>query len=176
MIFAVVCVAVSGALHMLAGGGAVRLSLLVAAMALLAAGAYALGGRPRGLGVILGAGFTSQYGLHHLFSWGNAESITHAMHSEHSTGFGMFFVHAAAALASCLWLSRGESSLASLLELVTFLASTSLARLLPRLLVLLVPYERTAAPAVADLSEPPVTTLLAASVTRRGPPLSFSVL
>ncbi|GII94845.1 hypothetical protein [Sinosporangium siamense] len=169
---------VSAGLHVLAGGPVMRLSTLVVAAALVAVGAYALAGQPRGLGVLLGASFAVQYGLHLLFVAGTPadEIAPQVIHDGHTSGFGMFFVHVVAALASGWWLERGESALASFLDLATLLATAYLARLWPRLLILLLPYEPVTAPAPADSTPRPVTALLAATVTRRGPPLSFSVL
>lgn len=69
-VFAAVCVLVSAALHGFAGGEPVRPGTLLGAMALAWTGAFLLGGRQRGMDVLLGACFATQYGMHHMFSAG----------------------------------------------------------------------------------------------------------
>ncbi len=66
-VFAALCVTVSLVLHLLAGGARVPGELTAVATVLTAAGAFALAGRRRGRGTLLGASFVAQYGMHHLF-------------------------------------------------------------------------------------------------------------
>ncbi|NBE95485.1 MFS transporter [Nonomuraea sp. KC401] len=172
--FAAVCVLVSAALHVLAGGTVVRLGSLCVALAAAWAGAYLLGGRRRGVSVLLGACFAAQYGMHHLFGATLPDLPSVGGHA-HGGGLGMLAVHAAAAFGSAWWLARGEAALATLLRL----AVTSVGRFWATLLVL--------AGAPIEISRPGRTTgwdgpaappraPFMAAVSRRGPPLVLSVL
>ncbi|MCG5213016.1 hypothetical protein [Streptosporangium sp. KLBMP 9127] len=175
VVFAVACVAVSATLHGLAGGGRVQLGVLMGATALTWAGAFALGARQRGRGALLVACFTSQYGMHHLFSAGavpEPSSLAGHLSHQHGGGLGMLLVHGLAAVGSAWWLERGESALASLLHL----AVTLMHRLIVRLLAPLIVTERPV-PIIRRTDAAPLTsTLLAAVVSRRGPPALPSVL
>ncbi|MEV4572499.1 hypothetical protein AB0K16_04510 [Nonomuraea jabiensis] len=113
-VFAAVCVLVSAALHGLAGGDPVRAGTLLGALALAWTGAFVLGGRQRGMEVLLAACFAAQYGMHLLFGAGRADVPPP---HEHASGVGMFLVHATTAVISAWWLARGESALAALLHL-----------------------------------------------------------
>ncbi|SEH01808.1 hypothetical protein SAMN05444920_12259 [Nonomuraea solani] len=165
---------VSAALHVLAGGTVVHLGRMAVALAVAWAGAYLLGGRPRGMNVLLGACFAAEYGMHHLFG-GTLPSVMAQNPHGHAgglgIGLGMLLVHAVAAVGSAWWLSRGESGLAMLLHL----AVAVLAGFWVALLVV------AGVPAVARHAvawAAPVwrrRSPFAACVSRRGPPLSFSV-
>ncbi len=171
-----VCVLVSAALHVLAGGVAVRPSALAGAVALTWAGAFLLGRRQRGMGVLLAACFAAQYGMHHLFTAG-AETPPPASldHAHGGSGLAMLLVHVAVAAMSSWWLERGDTTLATILRL----AVTSLGVLWAGLLIL------AGAPVESRLPRRPQVEhgidrlrrlLLGAGVRRRGPPTSVSVL
>lgn len=170
-VFAAACVPLSSVLHVLAGGGAIRPGFLAGATAMTWAGAYLLGARRRGLPALLGAAFGAQYGMHHLFTAGAEAPPPVLAGHDHSSGLGMLLVHVALALMSAWWLERGESALASMVHL-------AVASLWAGLIVL------AAAPVEPRLpGRPPVAGtvdrlrrfLLAAGVSRRGPPLIVSV-
>ncbi|MBB2911223.1 hypothetical protein FHS43_002488 [Streptosporangium becharense] len=170
-VFAVACVTASLAMHVLAGGSPVGPDVLVPAALPVTAGAFLLARRRRGFGMLLGAGFVTQYGLHLWFSAGAepppAQGHPHA--GGLSAGLFMLLVHAATALLSAYWLERGESGLALLLRLLVASILTVLLWRLP------VTARRTAVPARCE-RVPLVTRLLAATVSRRGPPVPFSVV
>ncbi|MGJ6960611.1 hypothetical protein ACSDR0_01795 [Streptosporangium sp. G11] len=170
-VFAVVCVTVSLAMHVLAGGSPVGPGALVWAVLPTAAGAFVLARRQRGFGMLLGAGFAAQYGMHLWFTSGAVPPSTGHEHGagDLSTGLFMLLVHAVTALLSAHWLERGECGLAALLFL---LFATVLTLLRWRAPVAC----RVAPPAAPDDRVPPTTRLLAAAVSRRGPPaLSHAV-
>ncbi|WP_431930083.1 hypothetical protein [Nonomuraea jabiensis] len=172
-VFAAVCVLVSAALHVFAGGEPVRPDILLAASAAAWAGAYLLGGGQRGIGALLAACFAAQYGMHHLFGAGAAASVQPG--HEHGTGVGMFLVHAMTALISAWWLERGESALAVLLQL----AVTTVRRWWRVLSVLAGgPAEAgTRAPSPSrDEHVPFPRSRFAAAISRRGPPARFSLV
>ncbi|WP_327583952.1 hypothetical protein OHA25_50410 [Nonomuraea sp. NBC_00507] len=169
-VFAAVCVLVSAALHGFAGGEPVRPGTLLGAMALAWTGAFLLGGRQRGMDVLLGACFATQYGMHHMFSAG-APVPPH----EHGTGLGMLLVHAMTALLSAWWLERGESALAVLLHL----AIASIGRWWCALLVLaagLIEGGLHGRRPPRDGHVPFPQSLFAAAISRRGPPARFSLV
>ncbi|MEU6718046.1 hypothetical protein ABZ897_41815 [Nonomuraea sp. NPDC046802] len=172
-VFAAVCVLVSAALHGFAGGDPVRPDILLGASVLAWAGAYLLGGNQRGIGALLAACFAAQYGMHQLFSAGTATSVP-ADH-EHDTGVGMFLVHAMTALISAWWLERGESTLAALLHL-----TVTTVRRWWRVLSILVggPAEAgTHGPRPSwDEHVPFPRSRFAAALSRRGPPVRFSLI
>ncbi|WP_371783704.1 hypothetical protein [Streptosporangium subroseum] len=170
-VFAVVCVTASMAMHVLAQGAPVAPGVLAGAMPPVAVGAFFLARRQRGFGALMGASFATQYGLHLWFSAGMAPpQLEHPHGGGLSVGLFMLLVHVATGLLSAYWLERGESGLAILLRL-----------LVASVLTLLV----WRAPAIAHPVAPPargddrvsfVTRLLAAAVSRRGPPGAFSVI
>ncbi|TDD18705.1 hypothetical protein [Nonomuraea diastatica] len=174
-VFAVACVLVSAAVHVLAGGAAVRPGALVLALVLTWAGAYAIGARQRGVGVLLGACFAAEYGMHRLFTVGAEAAPDPLTHAHGDSGVGMFLVHVAVALLSSWWLERGETALAA----IAHLAATSLSMLWAGLLLLLavspvtpnLPGRLRAGHAPDRLRR----LLLASSLRRRGPPLFVSV-
>ncbi|MGI5291958.1 hypothetical protein ACQEVF_52810 [Nonomuraea polychroma] len=168
-VFAAVCVLVSAALHGFAGGEPVRPGTLLGALALAWTGAFLLGGRQRGMGVLLGACFATQYGMHHLFSAG-APVPPH----EHGTGLGMLLVHVMTALLSAWWLERGESALAVLLHL----AFASIGRWCALLVLAAGPIEaglHGRRPSY-DGRVPFPQSLFAAAISRRGPPARFPLI
>ncbi len=169
-VFAAVCVLVSAALHAFAGGEPVRPGTSLGALALAWTGAFLLGGRQRGMDALLGACFATQYGMHHLFSVG-APVPAH----EHGTGLGMLLVHAMTALLSAWWLERGESALATLLHL----AVASIGRWWSALLILaggLVEVDLHGRRPSWDGRVPFPQALVAAVISRRGPPSRFSLI
>jgi hypothetical protein len=108
LVFATLCIAVTGGGHVLAGG---RLPphLALTGVAFAFALAYALNARERGLAVILPATATSQILLHELFS--RAAPIP-AIPAEHNhSGPNMVLIHLVVALLTGWWLHRGESAL-----------------------------------------------------------------
>jgi len=189
-VFAVVCVAVSLAVHVLAGGAVVRPGVLGATVALTAVGAYLLAGRQRGFAGLLVACFGAQYGMHRVFSLAVAEPTPYDIGAStppgafampghpHGGGFwldvAMLLLHTLTAVVSAWWLEREEAALATLLHLLAASVLGLWARLAP-----------SPAPPVAvpDCARPPVpertgtalARLLAVTVSRRGPPAGGSV-
>lgn len=170
-VFAVVCVLVSAAVHVLAGGSAVRPGALVVAAAATWAGAFALGSRQRGLGVLLTACFAAQYGMHQLFTAAAGPAPVQLTHAHGDSGLGMFLAHVAIAAMSAWWLERGESALATVVHLTLGSLWAALA-LLPD-----APVEPrvTRRPRPHHESGRPRGLLLASGVRRRGPPIPISV-
>ncbi|MBG0830041.1 hypothetical protein HS041_19935 [Planomonospora sp. ID67723] len=170
--FAVVCVLMSLGMHVLAGGAAVDPAVLAAAVTPVGAGAFVLARRQQGLGVLLTAAFATQYGLHHVFSAAAAAAqppVPAHGHGGLAADVAMLLAHAVTALLSAYWLERGESALATLLRL-----------LVASVLILLV----WRAPAAGHVTRPIteqdgpsfLSRLLAAAVSRRGPPVGFSAI
>ncbi|WP_436758910.1 hypothetical protein [Streptosporangium sp. V21-05] len=164
-VFAVVCVTASLAMHVLAGGSPVGPGVLAWAILPTAAGAFALARRQRGFGMLLGASFAAQYGMHLWFTSGAVPPSTGHEHGagDLSTGLFMVLVHVVTALLSAHWLERGECGLATLLFLLFASVLTPLRWRAPVTGSVVLP----AAPADRV---PPVARLLAAAVSRRGPP------
>ncbi|GAA0844088.1 hypothetical protein ACFQVD_42090 [Streptosporangium amethystogenes subsp. fukuiense] len=164
-VFAVVCVTASLAMHVLAGGSPVGPGVLVWAVPPTAAGALLLARRQRGFGMLLGASFAAQYGMHLWFTSGEVTPVTGHEHGAGGLYAGVFMllVHAVMALLSAHWLERGERGLAMLLYLL-------FASLLTLLLWRAPVVRRVAPPAAPDDRVPLRTRLLAAAVSRRGPP------
>lgn len=167
-VFAVVCVTASLGMHVLAGGSAVDPVVLAAAVPPVLAGACVLARRQRGLGALMGAAFAAQYGLHHAFSAAAAQPpVPGHGHGGLAADVAMLLAHTVTALLSAYWLERGETALATLLRL-----------LVASVLTLLVRW----APAAGRVTPPPaerdgpsfLSRLLAAAVSRRGPPVGFS--
>ncbi|HEX2143132.1 MAG TPA: hypothetical protein VHG10_01365 [Glycomyces sp.] len=113
-VFAAVSASASLLLHLWSGGHAPGPVQFTAALGLLFAAAYAVGGRQRGFLALAPLCLFAQWGLHELFQLG-AEAAGHV----HGSGPSMLLVHFAAALAQASWLARGESALSALLELLT---------------------------------------------------------
>ncbi|WP_329428959.1 hypothetical protein OG339_07150 [Streptosporangium sp. NBC_01495] len=164
-VFAVACVTASLAMHVLAGGSPVGPGVLVWAVLPTAAGAFVLARRRRGFGMLLGASFAAQYGMHLWFTSGAVPPSTGHEHGagDLSTGLFMLLVHALMAVLSAHWLERGECGLATLLLLLFASVLTLLRWHAPVV-------RRVTLPAVPDDRVSPVTRLLAAAVSRRGPP------
>ncbi|MFC4533127.1 hypothetical protein [Sphaerisporangium dianthi] len=164
--FAVVCVAVSLGMHALAGGAAIGAAVFIGVTALVTGGAFLLARRQRGLGTLLAAAFAAQYGLHHLFSQAATQPPPDAYHGHGrlAVGVAMLLAHTVTALLSAHWLERGETALATLLRLLVAVVVTLLVRVVapsaPRLL------PRPSGKSGSSF----VTRLLAATVSRRGPP------
>ncbi|MFG3442579.1 hypothetical protein ACGF0J_35510 [Nonomuraea sp. NPDC047897] len=198
-VFAVVCVLLSAGLHTATGGGPVELPMLAGATAATWAGAYALAARRRGRRTLLAACFAAQYGLHNLFTApapapAGTATWQAGHHAGHQTGhhaapdglldpalaapgagggMAMLLVHVTVALISGWWLERGETALATFLRL----AVTSVRGFLTRLLVGLTCRVTAAGPTISAASAapaPPPPPHVAA-ISRRGPPLAFSV-
>ncbi|GAA3790032.1 hypothetical protein GCM10022226_06140 [Sphaerisporangium flaviroseum] len=165
-VFAVVCVAVSLGMHALAGGAAIDAAVFIEVTALVTGGAFVLARRQRGLGALLAAAFATQYGLHHLFSAAAVQPPPVAGHGHGglAVDVAMLLAHTVTALLSAHWLERGETALAMLLRLLVAAVVTLLVRV--------------AVPAAPRLVTRPcedggfsfLTRLLAAPVSRRGPP------
>jgi hypothetical protein len=179
-VFAALCVTVSLVLHLLAGGARVAPALTAAATMLTAAGAFALAGRKRGHSSLLGASFTAQYGMHHLFGGSllggpvtvdsvTAGSVAGAHHESGLVpGLAMLLAHALAAVLSAWWLERGESALATMLRL----AACTLLEIWGRLAVPISSSETThyvALPVIAEVASG-VDRLLVSVLSGRGPP------
>lgn len=113
-VFAAVSVSASLLLHLWSGGSTPGLLQCSGALVLVFAAAYGAGGRQRGLLALAPMCLAVQWGLHECFELG-AVQAAHA----HGAGPSMWLVHVAAALAQASWLARGESALASLLDLLT---------------------------------------------------------
>ncbi|WP_141703905.1 hypothetical protein [Planobispora rosea] len=168
-VFAIVCAMASLGMHVLAGGTAVDPAVLAGTMPPIMGGAFVLARRERGLGVLLAAAFATQYGLHHVFSVAAVPPLPAHAHGGLAADVAMVLAHAVTALLSAHWLERGESALATLLRL-----------LVASVLILLAGWVPAVRPAVSrppSHSEPSfITRLLAAAVSRRGPPVGFSVI
>lgn len=93
--------------------------------------------------------------------------------AEAGGGIAMPLVHVAVALISGWWMERGETALATLLRL----AVTSVRGFLVRLLAALVCPVTVAGPAVsaASAAAAPLPPPHVSAISRRGPPLAFSV-
>lgn len=113
-VFAVVAVSASLLLHLWSGGHAPGPLQFAAAIGLVFAAAYAVGGRQRGFLALAPLCLAAQWGLHEFFEAG-AQAATHA----HGAGWSMWLVHIVAAFAQASWLARGDAAFAALLELLT---------------------------------------------------------
>ncbi|MBB6553236.1 hypothetical protein [Nonomuraea rubra] len=176
-VFAVACVLVSAALHVMAGGTISHPGMIVTALAPAWTGAYVLGGRQRGVPALLAACFAAQYGMHHLFgaTLPDLPFMTGQAAHEHGGGLGMLLVHTVAAFGSAWWLAKGDAALATLLRL----AVASVGMLWTALLILVcgpVDAVRPGGAACWDDPAPRRPSPFAATVLRRGPPIVFSVL
>lgn len=161
LVFAVVCVAVSVALHVVAGGALIGAGAFATAVAVLAPLAFGLGGAQRGVPTLLAACAAAQSGLHLWFS-------ADAGHAGHLTlGPAMLLVHALAATVSAVWLARGDAALAAFCDFLVLLFGPVL-RL--RLLGAIAPVLPPRSP--AETAPPPIPRLepLASAASLRGPP------
>lgn len=110
LVFATLCLVVTGGGHAMAGGGLVPASTGVLGAAIAFCLAYALNGRERGPEVVLPATTGTQVVLHEMF--GHATTAPHAVLPAHDhPGPGMTAVHLMVALLTGWWLHRGESAL-----------------------------------------------------------------
>lgn len=111
LVFATLCLVVSGGGHALAGGGAVPPYVaILGGMVALCLG-YALNGRERGPEVVLPASVGAQVLLHELFSRAAPAPYPVIPLTHGHARPGMTAVHLAAALLTGWWLWRGESAL-----------------------------------------------------------------
>ncbi|NUR84947.1 MAG: MFS transporter [Nonomuraea sp.] len=154
-VFAVACVAVTAAGHLLAGGAALPLGVLAAGLLAALTLAYALNGRERGPEVVLAATAAAQLGLHQLFS-APAPEMAH----DH-LNLGMPLAHLTVALLTGWWLHRGESACWLMLRL--WLNG------LPRVLTLDLPQPVRQAPA-PPATPRPIPRWTPTPIHRRGPP------
>lgn len=160
-VFAAVSASASLLLHLWSGGHAPGPLQFAAALLMLFAAAYGIGGRQRGFLALAPLCLAAQYGLHEFFELG-AATVGHA----HGAGLSMWLVHVAAALAQASWLARGDAAFARLLDALTlffarvvrFFGAGALVVIRPRRLLL-----RTQTPRPV----PAVRT----AISHRGPPL-----
>ncbi|MFG1922577.1 hypothetical protein [Cryptosporangium sp. NPDC048952] len=165
LVFVLVCVSLSVALHTWAHGHVPSLVSVLAGAGLVVPLAVVLTGRERGLPVIAAALAVTQAGLHGVFSMGPA----HVMAGSPRPG-AMIAAHVLAGALTAVWLAAGE---AAVWRLVRWLG-----RRLPSLSALFALVAmRLSAPAprrfrarLADLAAPPPLPTWARSATRRGPP------
>lgn len=161
LVFAVVCVAVSVALHVVAGGALVTAGAFATAVAVLAPLAFAFGGGQRGVPTLLAACAVAQSGLHIWFS-------ADAGHAGHLTlGPAMLLVHALAATVSAVWLARGDAALAAFCDFLILLFEPVLR---PRLLGTVEPALPPRPPAETLPLPRPCLEPLASAASLRGPP------
>ncbi|MFC4056732.1 MFS transporter [Planomonospora corallina] len=177
--FAVVCVGLSAAAHLLAGGEVCARSAATGLVLAFAAGAAAAG-RERPLAVILPLLAGAQVVLHVLFSMAHGAlthgalshaSMAHAVpvaeaaaHTGLMPSLGMLVTHGWTVALTALWLARGEAALWALLR--------RLPLRLRRLLLVYrlpdpVPFFTAAA---TEPVAPRLAVLLRHAVHRRGPP------
>lgn len=111
LVFATLCLVVTGGGHALAGGGLVPAHLGVLGAVVAFCLAYALNGRERGLEVVLPTTVAAQILLHELFSLAAPAPHT-AVSADHGhPGLGMTVIHLVVASLTGWWLHRGESAL-----------------------------------------------------------------
>ncbi|WP_103957064.1 MFS transporter [Nonomuraea solani] len=162
-VFAVVCLGLGVAAHML-GGASVPAPAMLGALGLAFGAAYPLAGRERSIAVILPLLAGLQVVLHLLFSLSHAASpaqMAGHLHSGLVPGLGMLITHAWAVGLTALWLTRGEAAFWALLR-----------RLAVRLLVIWLPLLTTPFSTPLWTAEPrvPRSAVLRHVVSRRGPP------
>ncbi|TDC63072.1 hypothetical protein [Streptomyces hainanensis] len=144
-VFAALCVLLAAWVHVMMSGVAVAGWALSSALAGVGGGAWLFAGRERGPVAVMGATLAVQAALHVLFSAGRADAATaptdphtvaphdalrlvtqagfdpHAAHLPHTAqelggGVGMQTAHVLVALASAVWLWRGERAVFGLLR------------------------------------------------------------
>ncbi|RJL31606.1 MFS transporter [Bailinhaonella thermotolerans] len=160
-VFSAVCVLLGVLGHVFAGGGLPGWAAPAGVGALVLAAAYALAGRERSPGLIVGFLLGAQLLSHELFRLGAPAPGPSAAH-DHG-GSAMLLAHLVAAALAGWWLARGEAALWSVLR-----------RLAVRLLAVLaspapIPAPGTA-PRPAGGPVRPARLTLRHSLTRRGPP------
>ncbi|MFG3340189.1 hypothetical protein [Glycomyces sp. NPDC048151] len=161
-VFAAVSASASLLLHLWSGGNAPGPLQFAAALFLLFAAAYGVGGRQRGFLALTPLCLAAQYGLHEFFEIGAVAAQGHA----HGAGLSMWLVHIAAALAQASWLARGDAAFARLLDALTLffarvvrvLGAGALVVIRPRRFIL-----RTQTPRPVPASR--------TQISHRGPPL-----
>lgn len=169
--FGSVCTVISAGAHWYGGGALIGPSVLVPAALALAFWAFLLGGRERGMKVILPATFAAQYGLHTVFGALVPAPMVEALDGsgmvamDHTHG-SMLLSHVIVALLSAAWLCRGERFFCAL---VRRLAARVLRLARPALPAILFVKAPVPAPAMACVPVAVVT-----EVSRRGPPAAFS--
>ncbi|MBB6351414.1 hypothetical protein ACWGH8_31785 [Nonomuraea muscovyensis] len=129
--------------------------------------------RAGGLGVRPAGPMAELGGHHHASPTGLLALTPDAAETGGGTGVSMLLVHVTVALVSGWWLERGETALANLLRL----ALASVRGFLVRLLVALTSPVTVAGPTISAASAAPAPPPPphAAAISRRGPPLAFSV-
>ncbi|MER5323759.1 MFS transporter [Streptosporangium roseum] len=111
LVFATLCLVVSGGGHVLAGGAPIPAPLAVLGALIAFCLAYALNGRERGLESVLPATVATQVLLHELFSRATPVPHTTPLADHGHPGPGMTVIHLVVALLTGWWLHRGESAL-----------------------------------------------------------------
>lgn len=173
LVFVLVCLSLSAALHSWAHGDLPPVPALLAGAGLVTVVAMPLTGAQRGLPLIAGALALTQAGLHVLFTVMPA-GPPHTMTMP--SGGTMLSAHLAAGTLTALWLHAGEVALWRLVR--------RLAQRLPLLGVLFaLAAQRLFAPAprtytratLARLSPPLPEPTWLRSVVRRGPPAALAV-
>jgi hypothetical protein len=161
LVFAVACVAVTAALHFIAGGALLSSGTFAAAVAVLTVPAYCLGDRQRGVGVIAAACALAQSGLHvwFIFASGHAQHLV--------PGPTMMLAHALAMAVTAVWLARGDAALAAFLELLIIAFGPGLWLRLLEAADPVLPPRRIV---TSTEGVRPQLVLLATAVPRRGPP------
>ncbi|WP_345579630.1 MFS transporter [Nonomuraea rosea] len=162
-VFAVVCLGLGVAAHLLAGA-TVAPPVALGGLGLAFAAAFPLSGRERPLAVILSLLAALQVVMHLLFSLSHATSphqLAGHLHSGLMPSAGMLVAHGWAIVLTALWLARGEAALWGLLR-----------RLAIRLLVIWLPLLTTPFSTPLWTAEPRVLrpAVLRHVVSRRGPP------
>ncbi|MDA0644137.1 MULTISPECIES: hypothetical protein [Nonomuraea] len=171
-VFATVCVYAALGTHVLAGGSGASLGVVAATTVAAGAGAYLLGRRRRGRGVLVAASFAAQYGMHQVFSADIPDAAHVLGHGAGHHGGGplpgvaMPLAHVLVAVLCAWWLERGETALVTVLVLLGC-SLAGLSRPSPR--GPLTPAPLRIVPAAG---EPPVRgpQVLAWAVSHRGPP------
>lgn len=171
LVFVLVCLSLSTALHSWAHGHLPPLIALIAGAGLVTVVAVPLTGRQRGLPVIAGALALVQAGLHGLFTLIPAGAPHTMVMPTPST---MLTAHVVAGGLTALWLYAGEVAVWRLVR--------RLAQRLPRLDVLFAPLplhlpapRRFTRARLAELTPPLPEPTWLRSVVRRGPPRALAV-
>lgn len=180
--FASVCVPVSAAAHWYGGGPLLGAGILVLSAALVAAGAFLLSGRERGLRVILPAAFAAQYGLHNLFGLELPQApqqhlvpvldpvsgvpVGSGMATMDHAGPAMILAHLIVALLTAAWMRKGETVFCALAR-----------QLYARVCTVLKPVQALPTPSRPPLSHTlpvAIATALGTVIAHRGPPAPIS--
>ncbi|MFG3493791.1 hypothetical protein [Streptomyces sp. NPDC047928] len=163
-LFAAICVVLAAVGHSSLSAHHVPASSLLLAFGATGTLGWLAGGRRRGTAFI-GTGVLAVQGVLHLtFSGAAPQHHAHEAAGPMGASAGMLAVHALAAGACALWLSRGEAAFFRL-------ARTAFVPLRPPLTAVALPHAPSpprARPRTADRRRPGV--VLAHSLSRRGPP------